>query len=112
MLCMFLLSYALTIQLFWTNNKFTYHLVQDPFYFRHKNQRGGIGFWFLCSVMITYFTYYHNERYKLIYDKFKHFKQYDELSYKVIAFTAMILLIISPIIFGLIYNKVKFNAWV
>lgn len=90
---------------------FGYHLIQDPLYFRHKRQSGGNGFWFLCSVVITYFTFYHNKRYRIIYDKFKDIHQFDNLTYRVTAFVFMILLIFSPIIFGLIYNKLYFGEW-
>lgn len=91
---------------------FAYHLMEDPLYYRNKKQNGGVGVWFLCSVLITYFTFYHNKRYKSIYEKFKDFPQYDNMRYKIIAFTFMILLILSPIIFGLIYNKLQFGNWV
>lgn len=82
----------------------------DPLYLR-KNHLPNRGIWLIISVALVYFTFYHNKRYQKIYEKYSHNLAYDALLQKVIAFTTMVLLIATPFIFALIYNKLYFGSW-
>jgi len=89
--CMGLLSLIFTIFLC------VYHL-KDPYYFRHNPQPPGQGVIFIISIIITYFAFYYKKRYKEIYNKFKDISSYDTKHARFLAFSFMILLILSPLI--------------
>jgi len=86
------------------------YLYGDPLYLRN-NHLPNKGLYFLTSIVFTYFTFYHNKRYQKIYKKHSKNKAYDELYSKVIAFSIMVLFIITPFIFILFYNKLYFGSW-
>jgi len=87
------------------------YLLKDPTYFRtHRAPSKTI--YFISAALITYLLFYYKKRYKSIYDKFKDIEHYDTFKGKFIAFFIMVLIIISPIVFMLIYNKLYFGAWV
>jgi len=86
------------------------YLYGDPLYLR-KNHLPHRGIYLITSIVLTYFAYYHKKRYQHIYERYSQNKTYDALYSKVAAFSAMVLLIVTPFIFALLYNKLYFGSW-
>lgn len=65
----------------------------------------------ICGVLV-YFVFYHNKRYQKIYEQFKEDGFLNSKLAKYLAFTTAILIIISPLILALLYNKICRGYWV
>ncbi len=84
-------------------------MVNDPIFFNQHLPKIIMPLLLITSVAITYFSFYYKKRYKLIYNKYKDNLNYDSLFSKILAFTIIVILIISPFIIVLIRNKMYFG---
>ena len=89
---------------------YAFYLISDPTYFRH-NPPLGKSIYFIASIVLTYLGFYRKKRYKTIYDRFKHIQSYDQLPVKILAFTIVLLVIISPIVGAFVFNRIYFGEW-
>ncbi|UFH47404.1 hypothetical protein LNP27_05035 [Flavobacterium galactosidilyticum] len=61
---------------------------------------------------IVYFVFYYNKRYRKIYETYKGDVFLNSQFAKYIGFTAVIIIIVSPLIISLLYNKICRGYWV
>lgn len=88
------------------------YLVQDPDHFIKHKPTAGTNILVIASAVTTYFMFYHKKRFLVIYDKYKDNPVYKTLPCRILAFTIVFLLIVSPFIMGLVYNKLHTGHWV
>ena len=88
------------------------YLIRDPNHFVKHKPLYGYHLWFVASAVINYHLFYHKKRYRRIYEVYKDNLVYDTLLYRVAAFIVIVLLILSPFIMALFYNKLHSGHWV
>ena len=89
-----------------------WEIIEDPY-----RRDTGISklmnyFMVLSCVVITYFLFYLNKKYRLIYETYKANSFADSRLGKFMGWSFIILSILSPFIFILIRNKIYFGNWV
>lgn len=86
------------------------YLIKDPTYFRTHTAPSPTVYFFI-SIIVTLLLFYRNKKYKKIYNKYKNVEKYDKIEIRIIAFSIIVMLIIFPILFALVYNKFYFGSW-
>ena len=87
-----------------------YHVIQNP-YTRTIGPKSIRYLAFLCFIP-TYLLFYSNKKYNVIYNTYKEDTFANSLLAKLMSWAIVVILILSPFIFGLIRNKIYFNEWV
>ena len=78
-------------------------------YFSHGNQTF---FKFVMCGLITFFAFYYRKRYQAIYNRYKDNGFYNSKKAKFLAFTFIILVCLSPMIFAILSVRIKQGVWV
>jgi len=66
----------------------------------------------ILSAAIVYFLFYFRKRYAVIYEKYKDSRFLNSKGAKILGFCVAVLFIISPLLFGIVRNKIIFGYWV
>lgn len=88
------------------------YLISDPNHFVNKKPTN---FRFVClilSILANYFLFYRKKRYLVIYETYHNVAMFETLLYRSIGFITITILICSPFILALLYNKIHFGYWV
>lgn len=88
-------------------------LIDDPLHYRLPKLSKPI--LFLITILlgiIVYFVFYHKKKYKKIYETYKKDVFLNSQFAKYLGFTISFIIIISPLILGLVRNKIFFGYWV
>ena len=87
-------------------------LAIDPTSYQQHRVKFPFGLIFIIGLLITYFSFYYRQRYKIIYEKYKDNLNYDSLQIRIFAFVIVYLTIFSPFIYGVLWIRIYQGMWV
>ncbi len=84
----------------------------DPTAYEQHRLRAPHNVIFILGLTITYFSFYYQQRYKRIYEKYKEDTRLDSISVRVTAFVIIYLAILSPFIFIILWIRIHQGMWI
>jgi hypothetical protein len=88
-------------------------LINDPLFLHfQKPSKPFILLGLVLFGALVYFLFFHNKRYYEIYETYKENIFLNKKSTKYWGFFIVFFIIVSPLIIGLVRNKIYFNYWV
>ena len=103
-MCFFSISFLIVMIVGLIDNPLHYHLsiLSKPI----------LSFITILFGIIVYFVFYHKKKYKKIYETYKEDVFLNSQFAKYLGFSISIFVILSPLILGLVRNKICFGYWV
>ena len=84
----------------------------ETFYKKFEYSSGKNFFIITSSCLLVYFVFYHNKRYQKIYTKYKNNAFLNSKTAKLLGFSLVIIMILSPIFLAAIHTKIKYGWWI